>query len=540
MTNGQKIRTGSKCRTDLLPQTILRSKKMNFINRALRYIQRTPTKTLLLVITFFVIGNLVILGLGVSEASENAKILTRQKMRPVISYEIDFDKFWNYAESLEDVNEREEVYKHYPKLNVDVAKKLSEDERVVAENFMNTDIFYGIELEHVPLGNGEKKDNSYVDENGKTVTYTEPGFMINASQSTNMIELEEGRWTITDGRFLNEDDLDQARFVAVITQDLAAQNFLRVGDTITVSTADPNRVKELAAKGGSESDYYMELEVIGLYDTVEEVDANSPEFRWMAPYSSPKNRIILPLSAYTAYQTSVYETRSKVEPEYYGDIDPDEYLSEYGTPSQVYYLLDDPLHVPDFARDYSASMEEFQKLNANDETFRKMARPLDTMSFFANIVVWIVVVNAVIIISLVTALTLKTREYEIGVLLSIGVSKAIVVAQLFLELLVIACVGFAAASVSGSMMAGKVGDLVLDFQTTADAQYETEEESYFSSTDSHFTEVSQDEMFSQYHVSISPLLIIEIYILGTGVVLISILIPSAMIMRLNPKQILLQ
>jgi ABC-type antimicrobial peptide transport system permease subunit len=47
-------------------------------------------------------------------------------------------------------------------------------------------------------------------------------------------------------------------------------------------------------------------------------------------------------------------------------------------------------------------------------------------------------------------------------------------------------------------------------------------------------------MFSQYHVSISPLLIIEIYILGTGVVLISILIPSAMIMRLNPKQILLQ
>ena len=66
---------------------------MNFYHRALRYIQRTPTKTLLLVITFFVIGNLVILGLGVSDASENAKILTRMKMRAVVSYEIDYETF---------------------------------------------------------------------------------------------------------------------------------------------------------------------------------------------------------------------------------------------------------------------------------------------------------------------------------------------------------------------------------------------------------------------------------------------------------------
>ena len=155
-------------------------------------------------------------------------------------------------------------------------------------------------------------------------------------------------------------------------------------------------------------------------------------------------------------------------------------------------------------------------------------------------IVWIVVVNAVVIISLVTALTLKTREYEIGVLLSVGVSKLIVVAQLFLELLFIAFVGFALASVSGSLMAGRVGDLVLDYQSNADAQYESEDDYYFTSSDSYFTEVTQDELFSQYHVSVSPLLIFGIFILGTGVVLISIVIPSAMIMRLNPKQILLQ
>ena len=41
-------------------------------------------------------------------------------------------------------------------------------------------------------------------------------------------------------------------------------------------------------------------------------------------------------------------------------------------------------------------------------------------------------------------------------------------------------------------------------------------------------------------MSVSPALILEIYLLGTAVVLIAIVIPSFMIMRLNPKQILLE
>ena len=91
-------------------------------------------------------------------------------------------------------------------------------------------------------------------------------------------------------------------------------------------------------------------------------------------------------------------------------------------------------------------------------------------------------------------------------------------------------------------MAGRVGELVLDYQTTSDQQYESEDDSSYvwtSSTD-YFTTVTQDQLLSEYHVSVSPLLILEIFVLGTGVVLIAIVIPSFMIMRLNPKQILLE
>ena len=222
---------------------------MNFYQRALRYIQRTPTKTLLLVITFFLIGNLVILGLGVSQASDNAKILTRQKMRAVISYEIDYDEFWKQGDAIEDVNERDEFYKHYPTLDIDYANRLTEDERVLAYNYMINDIAYGIDFEHVPLGNEENKNDSYVDEYGNTVTYKEPEYMLLGSRSVNMIELEEGTWQVSEGRFLNEEDIDQAKNVALITEELASQNNFRVGDTITVTRTNPNYLSKYKDKG---------------------------------------------------------------------------------------------------------------------------------------------------------------------------------------------------------------------------------------------------------------------------------------------------
>ena len=64
--------------------------------------------------------------------------------------------------------------------------------------------------------------------------------------------------------------------------------------------------------------------------------------------------------------------------------------------------------------------------------------------------------------------------------------------------------------------------------------------SYWAGDGNYFTEVSQEQLLSEYHVRVSPKLIAEIYILGTGVVLLAIVIPSFMIMRLNPKQILLE
>ena len=128
-------------------------------------------------------------------------------------------------------------------------------------------------------------------------------------------------------------------------------------------------------------------------------------------------------------------------------------------------------------------------------------------------------------------------------MLSLGVSKVKIVLQLFAELFLIALLSFTLASASGTMLAGKVGDMVLDYQTASEAEYSdlnNDDNYYWYGDNNYFTNVTQEDLLSQYEVKVSPVLIAEIYVIGTLVVMISIIIPSFMIMRLNPKQILLE
>ncbi|MGN1388755.1 MAG: ABC transporter permease, partial [Bulleidia sp.] len=432
---------------------------MNAFKRAWAYVRRKPTKTILLMITFFLIGNLVILGLGISEAADNAKILTRKSMRAVVSYEVDYNSYYDYVNGLTDQDEIDKAYQNYPQIDPSIAQEIAKDERVIAFNYMVNTAAYSVDFDNVPLGNEENRGTTtYIDENGNEVEYKDPNIMIYANMYPNMIEFAEGTFSVASGNMFTQSDIDNANNVVLITQELADQNNLHVGDTIKLTTLDLSTEQDYISNGISQDDLDLELEICGIYTTTNDVDPSSENYKWMSPYESPKNIVLMPMTSYAAYMENLMDIQVKVHPEYYEGTNIDDMKASASIPTKVVYLLDDPLHVDQFVEDHTSQLGQYTILNANNETFKKMARPLDTLSFFANIVVWIVVVNAVVIISLVTALTLKTREYEIGVLLSIGVSKAKVVLQLFAELFMIAVIGFGLAAVSGSLLAGKVGD----------------------------------------------------------------------------------
>ncbi len=520
---------------------------MNFFTRAIKNVTRRMSKSILLAVTFFLIGNLVIIGLGINNAAEQAKIETRQKMRAVVSYEVDYDAFRKYVEDL-DEEAQQEAYKNYPSVTMDDIKNLMSDERVKTVNVLSTNMLYSNGFETVPLNNDRENNGggTMTYEDGTTVEYIDPDLKLQTNYFPNMIELEDKMYEIVEGRFYNQEEVDEGKMVCLITDKLASHNNLRVGDVITIDLVSKNDMRYYEQSGITEDDIHMNLEIIGIYHNNDELDENSDEYKWMSRYDSPDNTILAPALAYgNAYYNmgiKQYEYSKAQNPEYYVD-------SETPTPESYTYvnkavfLLDDPLNVDQFVADHQSDLKDFMKIDANNETFKKLARPLDTLSLFSNIIVWIVAINAIVIITLVTALTLKTREYEIGVLLSMGVSKMKIVAQFFVELIIVALIGFTLSVASGSLVAKQVGKMVMDYQVDTESQYGSLDDQnngtiYWGETN-YFTEISQDDLLAEYDVQISSMIIAEIYILGIGVVFISILIPSFMIMRFNPKKILM-
>ena len=519
---------------------------MNFFNRAVKNVTRSKTKSILLAITFFLIGNLVIIGLGVSYASENAKKLTRMKMKPAIQYVMDYESFWRYTRTLDD-EEQNEAYMNMPRATFSTFQKIVQDEHVESANALYTAYAHAMDFSPIP---GEEQNDAGIlyeeveDEAGVadydigyTNEYYQDDICIIANYFPDMIEFYEGTYEISSGRFYTQAEIDSGAAVCLITEDLAKANNFSVGDHISVRYVESWYMMEF---GDRIEEPDIEYEIIGIYKNNKVVGENDTWRNNWAQYRL-ENQILAPA---TSIASKMLEVETMMF-DYYAEMWPDDeyYTNPAYRPSidqymnQMILLLDDPLYVEDFIESKADILDPYTKLDANDTLFNTFAKPLDTMSLFANIIVWIVVINAIVIITLVTALTMKTREHEIGILLSMGVSKLKVVAQLFLELAIVAVLGFTLAIGSGSLISRNVGQMVLDYQVSSndDDDYYYY---YYSDSDSYFTNITQEDMLSEYEVTVNPLIIAEIYGLGLGVVLVATLIPSFMIMRFNPKKIL--
>ena len=535
----------------------LKEKDMNFFNRAIKNVTRKLSKTILLIITFFVIGNFVIIGLSVAQASESAKTLTRQKMRAVVSYVVDYDKFYRDADQIEDEDERNKFYENYPKITLEDVKDVLKDERVKTANVNTTATAYlGEGLDFVHLNNKNEENNNsggqscWIDGDGneQCETYVEPNAFIKANYFPSMIELEDGDFVVTSGRFYDQSDIDNGNMVVLVTEAFASHNGLSVGDKIELQF---NTYSEWYEEMGiTEDDMKAEFEVIGIYTHNQAVTPDMPNYDWLSPYENADNMLLMP-------GTSYYRSMLKIQQrsfDYYAEQNPDEpyYQDPANRPTEenivsnlydVTILLNDPLDVDQFVEDYSSQVGEYKKLDANNEEFNKLAKPLDTLSDYATFIIWLVVINAIVIITLVTALTLKTREYEIGVLLSIGASKMKVVAQFFVELAIVALIGFTLSVGSGTIASKQIGASLLENQIESAGLNNEEDDNYndyFNVWDSDYTtDVSLEDIVSEYQVTVSPVIIAEIYVVGLAIVMISVVIPSIMIMRFNPKKILM-
>lgn len=205
---------------------------------------------------------------------------------------------------------------------------------------------------------------------------------------------------------------------AVIHRAIAESSFVEVGDVIGIT----------AEKGG---DDWIELTVIGIYER----DTN---YHYGDPEEYVENQIFVDLETAAAISGST-------------DLIGGEFV--------VY----DPAEIPEFLADIEAmglpDRESFGMI-ALDGDYRKIALSMDSIVAVASLVFWAAIVLGAILLTALVMISLSSREFEIGVLLSMGEGRGKVILQLAVETLVPVLLGVTAGALISTQTAEFAADML--------------------------------------------------------------------------------
>lgn len=523
---------------------------MNSFKRCIKSLVVNRTRTILLILLFFIVNNLIFVALGVSNAASQAKLITRQSMNSVVNYAFDYDALADDAYILSDEEYMEQYFDSFIKL--DELDLFADDQRIITYNaIMNDPVVVSME----PVqANPEYPINSHlyynVESGWDTSQMWQSNFIISTNIIPDLIELHNGTYTIVDGRFYTQDDIDNLNAVCLITEEIADLNNLDVGDMISLNMF--NEYYYLQISGGIEyTDIgFADLEIIGIY-TYTEQNNNYDSGIAGSTITLDENKILMPAQSYLSLRLPLQQRfadylTSQGHDDYIGDKYPS--IENTMFINAVTFLLNDSEQIESFVNDYQDEVVKYRKFVVDTDYYRQIIRPFNTVESIANVLLIIVMVNTVIILSLIGVLFIKIREREIGILMALGTSRFRIVLQFLCEFLIVAMIGLTLSLFSGNIIGNKIGEELIHFQINTNNSYASEivpiqvvDDSAMSSgylPSTYFSEITVDDALANYQVEVNFTLVVEIVGIQLLTILIITCISSLFIMRYNPKQIM--
>ncbi|WGG47030.1 ABC transporter permease [Rossellomorea sp. DA94] len=466
---------------------------MNFIKRAFWSVKARMGKSILLLIVLTVISVLVLSGLTIQTAADQSSILAREKLGGEVTLTVDREKLMEQQQGQDQDGGGRQRFQSVP-VPLESAEELIDSTYVKGYNYYSSTS--ALAKDFTAVGSEEATETS--DQGGPgggrmmAGDVSVEGIVFSDSTSSFM----NGDASIVEGRHLTEEDLNKD--VTLIEKNLASENDLKVGDSITLANTD-----------GTEST----LEIVGVYETTAEMDERAQNFTFLNPY----NQLFVP---YTVANT-LKGTGDAID-------------------RAVYYMMD-PADIQSFIADAEKSSIDFDqyKLDANDQLYQQMMGPIENVASFSNNVVLLVTIAGAIILALIVMMTIRERKYEMGVLLAIGEKKAKLVSQFLVEILIVAVLAMGISTMTGNLVANQIGEKLLQQEITQ-SEEATDTPASFNSRRMPFqaSNVQDVDAVNELSIHTTGEDLIKLFGIGMMVVLLSTMIPSLTVLRLNPKAIL--
>ena len=303
--------------------------------------------------------------------------------------------------------------------------------------------------------------------------------------------------TLSTGRHITEADTN----AILISSDVAAVNGLSVGDKIILSSS------ELGEADGEYIDVWSgerkktTVMIVGIYDILE-ADANVT-----ATAGRQENRIYASIDVLTQLAAS----------------DPSVYTGEVG------FYVTDPKTLDEIVSKVQQIEEidwETHFIRTNDFQYSKIADSLASLGDLIKILLVCVSVVSAAILTLILTLRIRGRIPEAGILVGAGIPKGEIIKQFLLEVLIVAVIAFLFSYAVSLGIGHKLGNYLLaDFQPN------------LISTAVLQNGISDTVSIDSY-LTLGVVKTLLIYGCQLIVVVLSVLLSSASILKLKPREIL--
>lgn len=244
----------------------------------------------------------------------------------------------------------------------------------------------------------------------------------------------EGKLELTKGRHLTKEDRNKV----LISEQLAAANKLKVGDTIRFTHAGLDRADGEYRDSIPEKSAFSEAEIAGIYkETAPQIgDGASPTPGRAENLIFSDHALLLELEEANAGQ-------------YTGEVN---------------FYVADPLTLSDI----TGKVEKMDaidwgqySLRENDFQYGKIADSLTSIQDLTRILIACISIVSMVILILILTMRIRGRIHEAGILLAIGKTKGEIVGQFVSEIFAVFLLAFLCAAVIAYAASGSIEQLLL-------------------------------------------------------------------------------
>ncbi|MCY9806197.1 ABC transporter permease [Lentilactobacillus senioris] len=483
---------------------------MNFIKRAwLNTFAKWGRTTLLILVTAAILM-FVLAGLLISNAANKATEQAKQNVGSTLTLSANREAAFKKMRSSSETNSSGKPGKiSMTPVKLSDAKEIAEnsnisDYNVTVNSSADAKSFDTVSTSSAGSGmmgkmGGSSSANGDITINGVTDTSMVDSFKSKSSK-------------MTSGRGLTADDEDTNN--TVIESELAEQDNLKVGDTITL-------------KNTSNSKKTYKLKIVGIYKA-----STSASTGMMG--NDPANTI------YTSYTLANTVKGSKYQ----------------DTADSVTFNISNPAQTSTVKKAGNKVIDtDTYSLTLDDASYQTVKKSMSTVSGFANKIVLLVALAGTIILALIVILMVRERRYEIGVLLSLGESRWKIIGQFFTEMVMVLVVSLAIAGAGGQVVGNKLGQqLVSSAQTTQTSSTGSQTTGQpggdgapsggrpsGAPTEGHMGGAvnSQKAKQTKLQTKLNVAELVQLGGLGLAIMFLAVMIGSFGILRLEPKKVLI-